>query len=61
MYNSPYTRERSEKFLEMRRMAAEQEIGKFSPELGLILGGAFFLGMFGNVAPKVWEGLHMKG
>ena len=52
-------RTRSEPFLEMRRQAEMQEIGRFSPELGALLLGAFVLGMAGNVGPKVWEGLQM--
>ena len=52
-------RSRSEKFLDMRKMALEQEVGQWSPELGLWLGLAFMAGMVGNVAPKIWEGFNM--
>mmetsp|Transcript_23769 Transcript_23769/g.47301 ORF Transcript_23769/g.47301 Transcript_23769/m.47301 type:complete len:148 (+) Transcript_23769:173-616(+) len=51
--------DRSGPYLEMRRQAALQEVGRFTPEVGAALAAAFFLGLAGNVAPKVWEGLHM--
>lgn len=51
-------RSRSENFLDMRRMALEQEIGQWSPELGLWLGLAFVAGMVGNAAPKIIENFH---
>lgn len=47
-------RERSEKFLDMRRIAKEAEIGAFSPQVGLQLGLAFILGLVLNVISRYW-------
>ena len=47
-------RARSEKFLEMRRIAKEAEIGAFTPVVGLQLASAFFIGLGFDVASKHW-------